>query len=178
MSETRLIIDQMKLTYEGVFDLPGLYRLINSFYYERGWDWGEKINTEQILPTGRSIDIELTPFKNITDYYKNMVRIRISGDEIKRVEIEKDGAKIPLQEGKLKIVFDGYIRSDRYSRWEQKPLHWFLRTIFDKYVFKNHYAKAEQWLFSDVEDIYLRIKSFLNVYRSSRERGVIGPQYW
>ena len=178
MAEDRLIIDQLKFTYEGVFDLPGLYRMINAFYYERGWDWGEHMNTEQILPSGRNIKIELTPFKNITDYYKNKVRIRIDGEDVKRVEIEKDGAKIPLQEGTLKIVFDGWIRSDRYSRWEDKPFLWFLRTIFDKYVFKDHYSKAEQWLFSDVEDIYLRVKSFLNVYRTTRERAVLGPQYW
>jgi hypothetical protein len=165
MSEKKLIIDQLKTSYEGIFDLTGLYRMIDQFFYDKGFDKRERLNTEQIMPSGRMIKIEILPFKNVTDYFKIIVKIRFYGTNIKRVEIERDGAKIPLSEGKIMIIIDGYVESDRFSRWEQTPFLWFLRTIFDKYVFKGYYLRAEQWLLSDVEDIQSRIKSFLNVYR-------------
>ena len=74
------------------------------------------------------------------------------------------------------IIFDGYVNSDRYGWWENKPILWFLRVLLDKYIFKGHYIKAEQWLLSDIDDLYLRIKSFLNVYRHARDRGAIAEQ--
>lgn len=172
MSEKRLIIDQLKFTYEGLFDMHGLYRLIDSFFYEKGFDKHEKLNVEQVMPTGKSIKVEMIPYKNITDYFKIHVRIRLHGVDIKQTEIDKEGVKIPINDGKIMIIFDGYVESDRHSKWEKSPLHWFIRTMFDKYIFKGHYLKAEQWLVSDVEDIYLRIKSFLNVYKY-HERGII-----
>ncbi len=176
MGEKRLIIDQLKFTYEGVFDLPGLYKLMDDFFYEKKYDRMEKLNTEQVFPNGRSIKIETIPFKNITDYFNIHVRIRIYATELKRVEIEKDGTHLSLQEGKILLVFDGYVNSDRQNWWQKRPILWFLRTLMDKYVFKGHYGKAEQWLYSDVEDLYLRIKAFFNVYRTVQERDILSRQ--
>lgn len=170
--EKRLIVDQLKLAYDGIFDLPGLYRLIDQFFYDRSWDKWEKMNTEQVLPKGRQIKIEITPWKSITDYFKINMRVRIHGVDIKSIEVERDGAKVQLNEGKVMIIIDGYVTSDKHGRWESTPLWWFLRVLSDKYILKGHYFQAEQWLLSDVDDIYLRIKSFLNVYKY-HQRGVV-----
>jgi hypothetical protein len=176
MGEKRLIIDQLKFSYEGVFDLPALYKIIDDFLYEQKYDRMEKLNTEQMLPSGRSIKIETIPFKNITDYFNIHIRIRIYATGLKRVEIEKDGGHLSLQEGKIMLIFDGYVNSDRQQWWEKKPILWFLRVLLDKYIFKGHYMKAEQWLLSDVDDLYQRIKSLFNVYRNYRDRDIISKQ--
>jgi len=176
MAEIRLLVDQLKFSYDGIFDLPGLYQLISNFFYERGWDYGEPMNTEQIFPSGRSVRIVMKPSKNITDYYQNIVRIRIHGQNIKPIEIDQGASKVPLNDGKIMIIFDGYVKTDRYNKWERRPLTWFLRTLMDKYVFKDHMSKADQWLYSDIEDLYLRIKTFMNVYRSARDRQVVTYQ--
>ncbi len=165
MSEKKLIIDQLKLTYEGLFDLPGLYRLIDEYFYDKGYDKRERLNSELVLPTGRSVKIETNHYKNLTDYFKIVTRIRIYGSGIRRPDIDQNGAKLTLNEGKLMLIFDGYVISDRFDRWERTPFLWFMRTLFDKYIFKGHYLRAEQWLMSDAEDLTSRIKSFLNVYR-------------
>ncbi len=172
MAEKQLIIDQLKFTHEGVFDLHGLYRLMASFFYEQGWDWKEIMNSEQILPSGRHIKIELEPWKSITDYFKMILRIRIHCADVKQVEIEQNGTKVTLLEGKLMMVFDGYILSDRADKWEATPLRWFIRLIFDKYIFKTHYSKAEQWLISATEDLYIRIRKYVNTAHPG-ERGII-----
>lgn len=172
MAEQKLIVDQLKVTYEGPFDMSGLYSLIDEFFYDKSYDKIEKLNTEQVLPGGRSIKIDMLPEKNITDYFKAVVRIRILGDALQKITIEKDGIKLPVDDGKLMLVFDGYIISDRHSLWEDSPLQWLIRVLFDKYFFKSHYQKAERWVVSDIEDIILRIKSFLNVYRVRSDRNV------
>jgi len=165
MSEKKLVIDQMKLTYEGLFDMTGLFRMIDAWFYEKGYDRWELKNYEQVMPTGKDIEIELLPWKKTTDYFKNTIRIRIRAVNLKEVEIEKEGAKIKINQGKLMIIMDGYLESDYENRWENKPILYFIRAIFDKYIFKNYFQKFEKWLVNDVYDIHSRIQKYLNVYR-------------
>jgi hypothetical protein len=165
MSEKKLVIDQMKLTYEGIFDLNGLYRLIDGWFYQKGYDKWERKNYEQVMPTGKDVEIEILPWKKTTDYFKNIVRIRMRFTSVKDVEIEKQGVKMRLNQGKVMMIFDGYLESDYDQRWRDKPLFFLLRTLFDKYVFKTYFNKYEKWLVNDVYDIHGRIQRFLNLYR-------------
>lgn len=170
MSEKKLIIDQVKFVYEGLFDLNGFYRLIDSFFYEKNWDKNEKMNWEAVTPTGKHIRLEYFPFKNVTDYYQNHIKMRVNFIDVVKVEVEKDGAKIKLDKGKVSIIFDCYVLSDRYDKWTKTPFLWFIRTIIDKYVFKDHFLKMQRWLISDFEELHTQVKSFFNVYRHY-ERG-------
>jgi len=165
MSEKKLVIDQMKLTFEGIFDLNGLYRTIDSWFYEKNYDKWEKRNYEQVMPTGKDIEIELLPWKKTTDYFKNTIRIRMRFTNIKDVEIEKEGVKLRLNQGKIMMIFDGYLESDYEGKWEEKPLFFLIRTLFDKYVFRPYFNKFEKWLVNDVYDVHGRIQRFLNLYR-------------
>lgn len=172
MSEKKLIVDQVKFTYEGLFDLTELYRLIDSFFYQRNWDKYEKQNIEQVFPTGKHIQWELWPFKNITDYYRMHIKIRARFIDVVKVEVEYEGRKVKLDQGRVRIIFDGYVESDRHQLWEKSPFFWFMRTMLERYVYKRHFRQQEQWLLSDLEELLGRIKSFFNVYRGY-ERGAI-----
>jgi hypothetical protein len=165
MSEKKLVVDQMKLTYEGIFDMTGLWRLIDSWFYEKGYDRWEHKNFEQVMPSGKDIEIELLPWKKTTEYFKNTIRIRIKAKNVKDVEIEKKGVKLKLNQGELMLVFDAYLESDYEQKWEGKAVFFFLRTIFDKYVFKRHTDFYEKWVVNDLYDIHGRIQRFLNLYR-------------
>ena len=165
MSEKKLVIDQLKLTYEGIFDLNGLYRTVDSWFFEKGYDRWELKNFEQVMPHGKDIEIELLPWKKTTDYFKNVIRIRMKFTGVKDVEIEKEGVKVKLNQGKVMFIFDGYLESDYDNKWEAKPMFFLIRTIFDKYIFRAHFNKFEKWLVNDVYDIHGRVQKFLNLYR-------------
>jgi len=165
MAEKKLVIDQLKLTYEGIFDLNGVYRTIDAWFYEKGYDKYEKKNYEQVLPTGRDIEIELLPWKKTTDYFKNIIRVRMRFVNVKDVEVEKHGVKLKLQQGRIMMIFDAYLESDYEHRWDQKPMFFFIRTIFDKYIFRNYFKQAEKWLVNDLYQLHGRIQQFLNIYR-------------
>lgn len=165
MTERTLVIDQNFLTYDGLFDLAEFYRLLDSWFYEKGWDKYEHVNQEQVTPEGRQIRLVLEPWKCITDYFKIIIRIKAHLHNVKDIEVEKEGQKVRLNQGEIKITFDGYVVSDRQGLWNKRPFFWFLTIIFNKYLFKEHYNKAERWLLSDFDDFYQKIKSFLNLYR-------------
>lgn len=167
MTERHLVVDQLKLSYEGLFDFAEFYRLIASWFYEKGWDWYEPVNQEAVTSSGRQIRIVLEPWKGITDYFKIIIKIKVNFIDVKDVEVEQDSRKIRINQGEIKMILDGYVISDRLGLWKKSPFYWFLGILFSKYFFKEHYNKAERWLLSDVDDLYQKMKSFLNVYRYS-----------
>ncbi|MBU0456975.1 MAG: hypothetical protein ABH824_06715 [Nanoarchaeota archaeon] len=165
MVERTLVIDRLKLSYDGLFNTSELYSVISSFFFERGWDWYEKMNQEQVTPEGKQIHIILEPWKNISDYYKITASIKIHLTDIKDVEVEHDKQILNVSQGSVKITFDGFVVSDRANNWNEKPFYWFLSIILEKYFFKNHYDKAASWIESDVEDLHHQIKSYLNTFK-------------
>jgi len=170
----RLVIDQMKMRYDGLFDASELYRIIDGWFYEKHWDKKELVNTELVRPTGKQLNIVMHPWKSISDYHKLWLHIRINILDLQQVEVELDGVKTRLQQGKFFLVLDGFVYSDRHSNWSQRPLHWFIQMLAELYFFRPHYAKAEAWLRSDVEDIMNKLKNYFNLYQKY-ERGVIIP---
>jgi len=165
MAYKRLVLDQLKLNFEGIFDLNGLYRTIDGWFYEKGYDKYEKKNYEQVLPTGKDVEIELLPWKKITDYFKIIVRVRAKFVQIKDVEVQKDGVTLKMQQGRVMFIFDGYLVSDYDNAWESRPMLFFIRTIFDKYIFRKYTKTAEKWLVNDLYQLHGNIQRFLNIYR-------------
>ena len=88
MAERHLIVDNLKFSYEGLFNSAELYNLISGWFFDKSWDWYEKINEEQVIPSGKQITILLEPWKNITDYYKLVIRLKLNFIDIQDVQIE------------------------------------------------------------------------------------------
>jgi len=165
MSERTLIVDHLKFSYDGLFNASELYQLIGGFFFEKNWDYKEKMNQEVITPSGKQVFIELEPWKSSTDYYKLITKIRMIMTDLKDVEVEHEGKTLKLNQGLVRITFDGYVLSDRWDRWTTQPFTWFLSIIFEKYLFRSHFRKLETWLKSDLDDLLNRIKTFLNTYK-------------
>ena len=165
MSEIEVVVDKLRLDYEGLFSVPELYKLIDELFEEKNYDKKEIRNIERVSAEGKYIELEILPWKKCSDYTKNEIRMRIIMSEIKDVEIEKDGAKVKLNQGKLHIVFDGYLTSDYFDKWETKPLFYFIRVIFDKFIYEPFQSGFHRGVKADVIEFRDRIKGFLNLYR-------------
>jgi len=166
MSEKKLVVDQLKLTYSGLFDFYGLYHMIDGFFYEEGYDRMEKKNYEQVLPSGKDIELDMRPWKKQTDYAKSIIQIRIIVTELKDVEIEKEGVKHKINQGNILIIINSFLDTDYENRWESSPLFYFLRTIMDKYIFRHYTDLTEKKLIEDTKHIHDLIKSYLNLYKA------------
>jgi hypothetical protein len=167
MGERHLIIDHLKFSYEGLFNVAELYNVISSFFFEKGYDWYEKLNQEQITSEGKQIRIVFEPWKNISNYYKLVISIKLNLIDVKDIEVEKEKELLKINQGLVRITFDGYVVSDRFDEWTNQPFYWFLSVIFEKYFFKDNLAKAETWLKNDVDDLHEKIKNYLNVFKYS-----------
>ena len=165
MPERHLVIDHLKLSYDGLFKIDELYAVISNWFYEKGWDWYEKMNEEQITSTGKQIRIILEPYKNVSDYYTQVISIKLIIKNVKEVDVETKGELVRLHHGLIRMTIDAYLVTDRKGKWKDKPFLWFLSVIFDKYFFREPYLKMENWLKTEVDHLHNQIKDYLNLIK-------------
>ncbi len=165
MAERRLVVDHMTLAYEGLFDLHELYVLINQWLKDKGFDTREQRNQEHVRPSGKFIELELMPWKKITDYARHVIKINIKIRNLKEVVVEEDEKRVTLNKAAVKIVLDGYLDTDYEDRWESKPFYYFIRTLFDKFIYRTYSTQYEELLVENCLQIHSTIKAFLNLYQ-------------
>jgi len=167
MSERHLALDHLKFGYEGLFNAGEVFAIISTFFYEKGYDWNERVNEEIITPNGKQMHIIVTPWKNVSDYYKIIVKITLNVIDLKEVEVEQHGQPLKLGQGVIRMTTDAYVVSDRKDKWAESTLKWLFMVITEKYFFRDHLAKFETWVKSDVEDLMHKIKTYLNTCKYS-----------
>src|SRR3989338_4003636 len=105
MGERRLVVDHLKFSYEGLFNLSELYTVISSWFFEKGWDWMEKMNQEQITSEGKQIRIILEPWKSSSEFYRISMIIKLNMIDVKDVEVEHKGEILRLNQGLVRMTF-------------------------------------------------------------------------
>jgi len=123
------------------------------------------MNYEEVNPDGKSIYVQKEPYRKISDYLKYIVRCEIQCDKVKEVDVEKDGKTVRLNQGDCTVMITGYFVTDYDERWTSNPVYYFLRALFDKYVWRVHVNKGEGGLVEECNHLADQIRSFLNLYR-------------
>ncbi len=165
MVERKLLVDEETIEYEGLFNLIELYSIIDDFLKLKGYDKFESLNEESVYPSGKEIHILIDPTKWHTDYVRKVLKVNILMKKVKEVETEVDKVKVKLNQGKISIEFSAFLETDWEGRWEQKPIYYFIRTLFDKYIYRKHTDDFESEIVSDCHELREKMGSFLNLYR-------------
>jgi len=75
--------------------------------------------------------------------------------DVKEVELKKGKHTRKMNQGSVLIIFDGFLETDLKGRWQQKPLFWFLRAVYDRYVWPIWLNRFEGELSQEEEVPYL-----------------------
>lgn len=165
MGETEVVVGGERLEYTGIFSVAELYRLIDEWFLDKGYYRMEPKHVESAKPEGKFVDLELTPSKELTDYAKSKLMIRIQLDNIKDVVVEGPDGKQKFNQGTVHIVFSGILETDYQGKWEQKPVFLFIRHVYDKFIYQSLTGGFQGTIHADVTDLKNRIYGFLNLHR-------------
>ncbi|MBS3165913.1 hypothetical protein J4444_02210 [Candidatus Woesearchaeota archaeon] len=160
-----LVVDHLKLSYEGLFNAGEVYSVISTFFFEKGYDWREELNEEQITSEGKQVALILRPWKQYSDYFKSEMAIRVNFLNLKEVEVEREGETLKLQHGLVRIRFDGYIIADRSNEWNTTPIRWAFNFLANLYFYSGPRRAMVTWVKADVNDLHNKIKNYLNVFK-------------
>ena len=164
MSNVKIVVDHKKIEYSGPFDSTDLFRMIENFLWERGFDKRIEKDFEQNTPTGKYIEWQYAPWKRLSDYIRYIIKIRVLGFDIVKADIKNGSKKSKVDSGRVVIYIDGYVQYDYDHYWDDRPILYFLRTIYDYFVFKAYSENFEHRLVHDANHLYTQIEKFFNMY--------------
>ncbi len=165
MAEYNFVLKNQEIGYEGLFTVGDLYKVINKFFKDKTYDWREVRHHEYVGDASKFVEIEMRPNKIISDYAKKEIRIYLMISDMKDVIIEQDGKKINMQKGKIDISIDAVLITDYEGKWESTPFYYFMRTVFDKFIYKRYIDRFDEILKNDTHELISTIKSYLNLYK-------------
>ena len=173
MSEKRLIVDGLIIRYNGIFDVQGLLEHIDKVCSQKGYTKNEKERIERVFSSGKELHMELRPSKKMTDYISLMIKIKMDITNLEELEVTRDKFKMAVNKGLVVMTFDAWTTTDYQGRWEQKPLFYFLRNIFERFFYKFHTDKYVGTVDSDCHYIYYNLKAFLELHKFNSEESAL-----
>ena len=114
---------------------------------------------------GKYIEVMYEPWKDITAYAQKVLKVRVIMQDVKDVNIRKDGHNVVMNQGKVKVIFYGILKTDWENRWENKPLMFFIRSLYNKFFYNGYVRGWRNEIKSDTHDLKNAIKAYLNLNR-------------
>jgi len=143
--------------YSGFFDFKQAYNFLYSWFSDYEYDIEENSYSEKIKPEGKEIVIEWTAERDITDYFRFVVKVKwlIVGMTSQDVGGKK------LNKGEIRLDITGYLVKDYDKKWESTAFSKFLRGVYDRYIIKGRIEEYEDRISEEVDEALAQIKSFL-----------------
>lgn len=162
MSEKDTILTE-KLDYSGLLKFSDFYTYSHSWLDDGDYGVVEDKYAEKISGNSKDIDIEWKCTKKVSDYFKNEIKVKFEIKGLVDVEVEIDGKKKKMQQGKIKVEIKGTLIKDPESKWEGTPFFRFLREVYNKYIVPQRIDNREESIEDDVKEFKDELKSFLDL---------------
>ncbi len=165
MPEKRPVVEGESISYEGIFVLKDVYKMLYEWMGDKGYVPVEKRTHESVTKAGKHVEVDFEPYKKYTDYAKSVIRIKLSATNLTDAEVTRDGHKKKMQKGKLHVAFDSWLETDYEARWETGAVFYVLRTIFENYVYTPFLSGFVSGVREDTNFLKEQLKAYLNLER-------------
>lgn len=163
MSEKLVIGKELKLKFNGIFDMNDLYRKMkfwlewNGYGPEKGM---EKMYVERIKPNGKQIEIKWVAENDVSNYINGVIEITFFVIGLESVEIEREGKKVKTKKGDIEIRLTGYLVLNTAGKWDDNG---FINKIYKRFILKKNIDGYKIDLYNDLYDLHDEIKAYLNL---------------
>ncbi|HDP74047.1 MAG TPA: hypothetical protein ENN46_03785 [Candidatus Woesearchaeota archaeon] len=165
MAEKNIVFEKSSIKYKGFFEAKQLFLIIDGWLKDNNYVKAEKTSIQKNNDSIMYAQHKLEPFKKVSDYARFIIKIDITLSDVESVLIEKEGQKIPVEKGEVACDFTGLLETDYQNKWDTKPIYFFMKTVFDKFIFRSERSNIDSELKGEINDLMNEVKSFLNLYR-------------
>ena len=162
MSEKDLIVKE-KVEHSGLLDFGGFYSFAHSWFKEEGYGVDEIKYAEKSDGAKRSIDIEWKITKRLSDYFKIEHKLKMEIKDLTEVEVETDGKKKKMNQGKITVEISGALIRDPDSKWDKAPFYRFMRDLYNKYIIPSRIDGVMFKVSDDVKKVKEEMKAFFEM---------------
>ena len=169
MVEKKQVVFELLLKYSGPFSVEGFYAEVERWMQDRGMQKDLKRKSEEVTSKGKKIEWVIEAWKSPLKEVKQLVRLRALFNDVQEDSVKRNGRVLRFNEGSVFIEIDGWLETHLAHRWTQiNPLYAFMRTLFDKYVWKigqNVTEANEDPVVEYCYDLHKRLKAFFELYK-------------
>jgi len=158
-------LDKKKISYQGLFKAPELYKAIREWGDEHGYEVKEEKHTEIVVEKGKEVKVPLALEKKASDYVKFHLKVSVELKELEDVMITKGKGKERLNKGNVDLGMKAVIETDYDNKWEKKPMFMFLKGLHDKFLRKSEVESFEKELKSNLLNLYDELRAHLNLFK-------------
>lgn len=152
-----------KLVQVGYWNYTEVYTMLFNWLKDHNYSITEKMYKEKLSGGGKEILIEWDAGKKVTDYFKYTINLNWHILGMKDAEVEIEGKKMKTNKGELEIVFKGTLVKDYEKRWEDKPIHKFMRGLYEEYIIRKTISEYESDLEDQTKELITDLKAFLRI---------------
>ena len=165
MVEKKFVIDGMKLSYQGPFDIIDFFKGVEDWISSKGKEKEIKKKMEHVSQKGKKIEWFLEIWEDLNEYTRIIVRLDALFTDVREVKVKKGQKRKTLNTGNVLIILDGIIETEMEGKWQQKPIFYFLRSIADRFIYPFYLHKFEDKLAADVNDLNNTLNDFFDSYK-------------
>ena len=167
MVEKKLVVDTLRLSYNGAFDIIEFFKEVEDWISENGYEKELKMKSEHVLKDSKKVEWHIECWKAPNDWGRQVISMRALISNLKDIEVKKGKSRRRINCGDVMIIFDAWFKTDLEARWHQKPGYYFPKILFDKYIYR-FWGEKEKWtepLRKDTYSLHKRLNAFFNLYK-------------
>ncbi len=164
MSFNLPVLGPERVDYDGEFDFEELYHHIFEWLKWRKYDVKEKKYKDKVKALGRELEVKWAASRDVDEYTQLQIEVEVKIEDFTDVEKTKNGERVKMNKGNMKISVSGNLVLDKDDKWEYKPMLKFIRRFYDTYVYKGSREKFENRVWSEGWDLINEIKALLHLY--------------
>lgn len=152
------------LTFEGLFTVKDLFRIIDKYFKMKGFDKKIEFDEEYQTDKGKYFHLKLTYYKKVDSYIRMQTRLWVYVNEYYPMEKEMDGNKIKTAKGKLSITFDAFLQTEYFQLFpDTKPFYFLFRTLYEKLLARPRIEYWENVSRHVINEVRTEITGYLNL---------------
>jgi len=157
---------RIMLHYSGLFDFDGMYAAIISWAKHYGFQWFEVDYKHKVpSPYGAEQEFKWKMSKNVTAFLQYEINFTVHIWDMKEVEVEMDGKKKSLVNGRMRMWIDATVNHDWQKQFQNKsPFivrlgEWYRHVLYKKDIESIYYDQ----LYYRTWDLHNIIKKYLDM---------------
>ncbi len=137
-------LSPITIKFHGLFDYDLLYATVVDWAKNYGYMWHEKTYKHKVpSPLGAEQELDWDIEKKVTEYIKYTIRFKVHIFDLTEIEVDQNGKKKNLANGRLYIKINGIIEADYEnifgsSKFAKFLGKWYLRLWAKN--FENYYV--------------------------------------
>ena len=165
MLEKKVVVDRLQFNYNGAFELEEFYKTVEDWKDANGREKEIKKKLEHITQKGKNIEWTVELWRFVTAKDKFMTRVRALFKNVSEIDVKKGNINRTLNQGEVLIIFDSFLETDYHEEWIMKPWIYFLRTVFDKYIYNFWAERYVSKLRTETYDLHRTVTAFFHLYK-------------